>query len=81
MIPTITRHPTKPNVFVDEHGEEFIMRITTGKSCYGFLGDDGLMHETVTDEAGTVIETRDTPFDIWNSGGAEAYHHARKTTD
>lgn len=40
--------------------------ITNGPSCYGYLGEDGNMHETVKDAKGKVVLEKVTPFEEWN---------------
>jgi hypothetical protein len=66
-IPTLTKHPNKPNTYVDEDGVEWIFRITNAEEYgYGFLDDAGIMHEYVkksaTDE---IVRERHTPMRDW----------------
>lgn len=63
----LTPHPTKPHTYLDEQGEEWILRITDSEEyAYGFLGEDGVMHEyvkkTATDE---IVRERHTPVQDW----------------
>lgn len=51
----------------DDHASQLIpVYITTGTSCLGYVGDDGMMHETVRDADGVIVRERHTPFREWN---------------
>ncbi len=73
MIPTIKAHPTKPNTYIDDNGEEWTMRITGADAPigFGYTDTDGLMHEFVTKPDGEILKERHTPIAVWNRGGAK----------
>ena len=59
-FPSLTPHPTKPNTYLDEHGEEWIFRITGADQPigFGYMDDDGSLHEFVCKPDGEIIRER-----------------------